>query len=87
MKIKWFAPLDQFFGPVSEVLLAEPTPLPQVLRQLTEQEPGLAPYTRFGEGDRQAHGLLVCRRGLVLSLTDELEPDDELEMVVMVTGG
>ena len=87
MKIKWFAPLDKMFGSVSEFLLTEPTPLPRVLRQLTEQEPAFAPYARFEEGDRQAHGLLVCRRGLVLSLADELHPDDELEMVVMVTGG
>jgi hypothetical protein len=51
------------------------------------EQPGFERYARFEDGERRPQGLLVCRGGVVLALADELEPDDELEMVLLITGG
>lgn len=87
MKIKWFPPLDRLFGLVSEVFLDHPVPVGQVLSQLKDEEPDFAPFARFSPGDRQPHGLMVWRQGLVLTLADLVEPEDEVEMIIMVAGG
>ena len=59
----------------------------RVLVQIGEKEKDMAPYVRFSPEDRQPHGLMVWRRGEVLGLDDVVEPDDELEMIIMVSGG
>lgn len=87
MKITWYPPLDRFFGPMSEMALSGPISLSQLLRRLTEQEAGLSVYARFGSGDSKPQGLLVFRDGKILNLNDSLKPEDELEMLILVTGG
>ncbi len=87
MKIKWLSPLDQFFGPVSEFPLQGTATVAQVLTALQAQQPALSPYARFKPGEHQPYGLMVWRRGKILTLSDELESDDEVEMIVMVAGG
>jgi sulfur carrier protein ThiS len=87
LRIRWLPPLDKLFGPVSEIPLKKPTPVADVLSQLTEQEPEFAPYARFKSNDRQPHGLLVWRGGKVLTLGDDLHAGDEIEMIMMVAGG
>jgi hypothetical protein len=87
VRIRWLPPLDRFFGPVSELALQGPTAIPEVLGRLTAQVPELGPYAKFGPGDRQPYGLLVLRGGEVLTLADRLEPEDHVEMLMMVAGG
>ena len=87
LKIRWFPPLDRFFGPVSQVELDEPVPLREILIRLTAEQEELAPFTRFSPEDRQPHGLMVWRAGKVLGLDDLLLAGDEVEMMIMVAGG
>ncbi len=86
-RIKWYPPLDRFFGGFSEVALEAPTVVADLLIRLREEEPRLAPFARFGPDDRLAWGLLVLRGDETLTLADRIEPGDELEILVMVEGG
>ncbi len=87
MIIKWFPPLDKLFGRVSELALDGPTELREVLIGLRNEKPEFAPYANFGPEDVQPYGLLVWRGGQVLTLRDVVNPDDEVEMIVMIAGG
>ena len=87
MKLKWFNPLDRLFGPLSEINTTEPITVGQLLTRLAEKQPNFAPFARFSPGDKQPHGLMVWRSGQALSLSDELNSEDELEMIIMVAGG
>ena len=86
-RIKWYPPLDRFFGRFSEVALEEPIVVGDLLVRFREEEPRLAPYARFGPDDRQAWGLMVLRGNETMKLADRIEPGDELEILVMVEGG
>ncbi len=87
MKIKTRIPLDRILGPYREVDLPHPTSLSDLLRLLMEERPELKPYAGFGPKDVQPYGLLVWRDGKVLTLSDIVNPMDELEMIPMVAGG
>ncbi|MHB8765004.1 MAG: MoaD/ThiS family protein [Deferrisomatales bacterium] len=87
MEIRWYPPLDRLLGSTSELPLAGPMTVAQVLAGLAAQEPGLALYARFAPGDAQSHGLLVCRRGEALPLGAEVVDDDRLEILLLITGG
>ena len=87
LRIKWYPPLDRFFGRFSEIDLDEPLTAGDLLVRFREQEPRLAPYARFGPGDRLAWGLMILRGNETLKLNDSIEPGDELEILVMVEGG
>lgn len=87
MRIKWFPPLDKFHGTESEVELGKVRTLGQLLARFQAETPEMAPYTRFSPEDKQPHGLMVWRNGTVLNLNDTLQPDDVLEMIIMVAGG
>jgi len=87
VKIKWLPPLDRLFGPENTVSLPEGTTVAQLLTDLTGKEPDFAPYGGFGPNDRQPFGLLIWRSGQMLTLADELGPEDEVEMIAMVAGG
>ena len=87
MKVKWYPPFDQYFGGVSDILLSKPISLREMLSKLQEEEPAMKPYARFGIEDKQPHGLMAWRKGEVLSLDDMLQPEDEIEIIIMVAGG
>jgi hypothetical protein len=87
LKIKMHPPLDRILGPVKEVFLPGSISLAELLRQLTEEAPGLAPYSKFGPKDVQPLAVLVWRQGKLLTLADTLNPADELEMIPMIAGG
>jgi hypothetical protein len=87
LKIAWFSPLDRLFGSTSERVLTGPRSVGQLLQELMSEKPAFAPFARFSPGDRQPHGLMVWRRGQVLTLADQLQAEDELEMVILVAGG
>ncbi len=87
MQVKWFPPFDKYFGKVSEIHLDRPISLREMLSRLPEEEPAMEPYARFSPEDKQAHGLMVWRKGRVLALDDTLRPEDELEVIIMVAGG
>jgi hypothetical protein len=74
-------------GLCREVAFPNPAPLADLLRFLMEQEPALKPYAGFGPRDVQPYGLLVWRGGEFLTLSDTVNPTDELEMIPMVAGG
>ena len=86
-RIKWYPPLDRFFGRFSTVDLGESTTAGDLLVRLRTDEPRLAPFARFGPDDRQAWGLMILRGNETLKLADRIEPGDELEILVMVEGG
>ncbi len=87
MKIKMRAPLDRILGPIKEINLSCPSALGDLLRFLAEETPDLKPYAGFGPKDVQPYGLLVWRNGKMLTLSDIVNPEDELEMIPMVAGG
>jgi hypothetical protein len=87
LKIKMHPPLDRILGPVKEVSLPGSISLAELLRQLTAEAPGLAPYSKFGPKDVQPLAVLVWRQGKLLTLADTLNPADELEMIPMIAGG
>ncbi len=87
MKIKTHPPLDQIMGPVKELPVDHPVSLADLLRSLLEETPALAPYAGFGPKDVQPFSLLVWRAGKMLTLADILNPNDELEFIVMIAGG
>jgi hypothetical protein len=87
MRVKWFPPFDRYFGKISEIDLDRPILLREMLLKLRREEPAMGPYAKFQDGDRQAHGLMVWRKGQVLALDDTLHQDDELEVIIMVAGG
>ena len=79
--------LDRILGPFKEVSLPHPATLADLLRFLAEESPELMPYAGFGPKDVQPYGLLVWRGGKLLTLSDIVNPIDELEMIPMVAGG
>ena len=85
MRIKTRAPLDRILGLCREVSFPNPAPLGDLLRILMEEAPALKPYAGFGPRDVQPYGLLVWRGGKLLTLSDTMNPTDELEMIP--TGG
>jgi molybdopterin converting factor small subunit len=87
LKIKVRAPLDKIMGPVKEVSLQNHASLADVLRILVKESPELKAYAGFGPSDVQPYGLLVWRSGKLLTLSDIVNPMDELEMIPMVAGG
>ena len=87
MKVEWYPPFDQYFGKKSEIPLTERISLREMLIRIREEESFMEPYARFSDEDRQPHGLMVWRKGEVLALDDMLQPDDELEIIIMVAGG
>jgi hypothetical protein len=74
-------------GSVKEVTLPHPASLANLLRFLVEEKPELKPYAGFRPGDVQPYGLLVWRDQELLTLSDIVNPMDELEMIPMVAGG
>jgi hypothetical protein len=86
-RIKWYPPLDRYFGRFSEVGLEDSVTVGDLLVRFREQEPRLAPFARFDPDDRLAWGLMVLRGNETLKLADRIEPGDELEILVMVEGG
>ncbi len=74
-------------GPVKEISIPEPVSLAELLRYLTEESPGLAPYSKFGPADVQPLAVFVWRGGKLLTLADTVNPADELEMIPMIAGG
>ena len=87
MKIKFSAPLNRIFGPIKVLDFSHPASVADVLRLLLEQEPDFAPYAGFSSGDKHPWGLLVWREKNLLTLSDMVTPEDEVEMIVMVAGG
>ena len=87
LRIKTRAPLDKIMGSLKEVTLPHPAALADLLRFLMEKTPELKPYAGFGAGDVQPYGLVVWRGGKMLTLSDIVNPMDELEMIPMVAGG
>lgn len=87
MKIRTHAPLDKIMGPAKELTFQTPIPLSDLLRFLMEETPELKPYAGFRPKDVQPYGLLVWRGGKLLTLSDVVNPMDELEMIPMVAGG
>jgi sulfur carrier protein ThiS len=87
LKIKARAPLDRILGPFKEINLSHPATLADLLRFLVEETPELKPYAGFRSGDVQPYGLLVWRDGKMLTLSDIVNPVDELEIIPMVAGG
>ena len=87
MTIKTRAPLDRILGPFKEVNIPKPTTLGELLRILMEEIPEMKPYAGFGPKDVQPYGLLVWRGGRVLTLSDIVNPMDNLEWIPMVAGG
>ena len=87
MKVKFRAPLDRMLGSGREVSLRDPATLANLLQILAEETPELKPYAGFSPGDVQPYGLLVWRGGKLLTLSDVVNPMDELEIIPMVAGG
>ena len=81
------APLNRMLGPFREVNLPHASTLGDLLRFLVEETPELKAYAGFGPKDVQPYGLLVWRGGKLLTLSDIVNPTDELEMIPMVAGG
>jgi hypothetical protein len=81
------APFDRIMGPIKEVSIQFPASLADLLRFLVKERPELEPYAGFGPKDFQPYALLVWRGGKLLTLTDIVNPTDELEMIPMVAGG
>ena len=87
LKIKFFPPLDKIVTPVRELNVPGPISVAEVLQVLREETPDFTPYAGFNRGDTHPRGLLVWRNRKLLTLDDILNPDDEVEMIAMVTGG
>lgn len=87
MTLRWYPPLDGLLGTVTELPLDRPTPVARVLADICDREPALRRYARHTERDTRPQGLLLWRRGQILGLGDVLEPSDEVEVLVLVTGG
>ncbi len=87
MKITTRAPLDRILGLFKDVNISKSATLGELLRLLMEETPELRPYASFGPKDVQPYGLLMWRDGKVLTLSDIVNPMDELEMIPMVAGG
>jgi hypothetical protein len=87
LKVRLYPPLDRMVGPSREMHFDRPVSVAEVLRLLTDEVPDFARYAGFGPGDVQPYGLLVWRNNKVLKLSDALQPNDEVEMRLMVAGG
>lgn len=87
MTIRWHPPLDRLFGSATPLTLAGPARVAELLDELAAREPRFARYLRSAGGATRSDALLVWRRGENLGLADWVEPDDEVEILVLVTGG
>jgi hypothetical protein len=87
LKIKMWAPLDRIMGQLKNVTVQDPLAVADLLHLLASESPDFLPYAGFGPKDVQPYALLVWRGGKLLTLTDIVNPTDELEMIPMVAGG
>ncbi|MBI5017217.1 MAG: hypothetical protein HZB55_17260 [Deltaproteobacteria bacterium] len=87
MTIRWYPPLDSLFGAVTDLPLERTASVSGLLLEFYEREPRFIRYARHVEGEAAPTGLLVWRRGKALKFVDILEPEDEVEVLVLVTGG
>lgn len=87
MNVRWHPPLDSLFGASMELGLGSPKSVKLVLQELCEREPRFARYARHGAEDISPPELLVLRRGQVLRLGDLLDPEDQVDVLLLVTGG
>jgi hypothetical protein len=79
--------LDKLFGAVKEQHFSQSLSVGDLLRALGREMPDFTRYAGFGPKDKHPYGLLVWRDRGLLTLEDILDPNDEIELIVMVTGG
>ena len=85
--VKWYAPLDKIFGPVSEVEMDRAVTVAEFLSDLRRREPRLDPYIRFKPEDTLPSGLMILRGDKTLKLADRIEPGDKVDILVGIQGG
>ena len=69
-----------------ELTIAKPMGVEEFLKILTERFPQLSQYIR-PSGEETFHQLLLLRSGEVLNETDQIQPDDRIEIMMPLTGG
>ena len=87
MIVEFFGPFDKLAEKRVEILLDAPIRTEAVLRMLADRYPDLAPYCRF-ENDAllNAHITVICK-GMPLKLSDTINDDDTISILLPVTGG
>ena len=69
-----------------EITISEPIGVEEFLKRLAEQFPQLSQYIRTS-GEETFHQLLLLRGGEVLNETDQIQPEDRIEIMMPLTGG
>lgn len=86
-RIKWYPPLDQVKGPESEITLAGPLPVADLLHRLCDETPGLSRFVQVDSETSAVLGLMVLRGDTLLRLADTVEPGTFLEILAAIDGG
>jgi hypothetical protein len=69
-----------------ELNLSEPVGVEEFLKQLAQRFPELGRHIR-PSGEETFHHFLLLRAGEVLNETDQIRPDDRIEIMMPLTGG
>lgn len=86
-RIKWYPPLDQVKGRESEIELAGPLPLADLLHRLCDDDPGLSRFVQIDAETQAVLGLMVLVGDTLLRLGDTVEPGTDLEILAAIDGG
>jgi len=86
-RIRWYPPLDQVKGRESEIDLAGPLAVGDLLHRLCAEEPGLARFVQVDAATNAVLGLMVLRGDTLLRLSDSVEPGTSLEILAAIDGG
>jgi hypothetical protein len=69
-----------------EMTISKPMGVEEFLKRLAERFPQLCRYIR-PSGEETFHQLLLLRAGEVLNESDQIQPDDRIEIMMPLTGG
>ena len=69
-----------------EINLPDNTKVESLLGLLVNLHPEMQPYMRFPEEDTMYHFILV-REDRILSITDQIHPEDRIKIMLPITGG
>jgi len=86
-RIKWYPPLDSVKGQESEIALAEPTAVADLLCRLCAEDPALARFAHLDPGSNLVLGLMVLNGETLLRPSDIVEPGVRLEILAAIDGG
>lgn len=87
MVIHFFGPLRELAERETEIRLPGPVRFSEVITALRKKYPALIPYLDKGRESGPLRSVMCMRRGSPLKRDDMVENDDEIKVLLPISGG